>query len=174
MLCIRAAKRDDYECIRNFYYEVTDAMEDSQFKPGWQKDIYPTQEFLIASIEKGELYIGEQDGRCLACMVVNHMYNDGYKKVTWPTEASEEEILVIHALGVAPAFAGQGFAKIMAQYAIDLGRSLHMKAIRLDVLAGNLPAERAYRRLGFQYIDTLQMYYEDTKTAAYKLFEYGL
>ena len=75
MFNIRVAKQEDYEHIRDFYYEVTDGMENSQFKPGWQKDIYPTQEFLIDSIKKGEMYIGEKDGQYLTCMVVNHMYN---------------------------------------------------------------------------------------------------
>lgn len=174
MFNIRVAKQEDYEHIRDFYYEVTDGMENSQFKPGWQKDIYPTQEFLIDSIKKGEMYIGEKDGQYLTCMVVNHMYNDGYRKVAWPTKASDGEILVIHALGVAPAFAGQGIAKKMAKSVIELGKKTHMKVIRLDVLEGNIPAQKVYERLGFNYINTIQMYYEDTGLTRYMLYEYVL
>lgn len=47
-----------------------------------------------------------------------------------------------------------------------------MKTIRLDVLEGNIPAERAYLKMGFQYLDTIQMFYEDTGWTNYKAFEY--
>lgn len=170
-LRIRKANPSDYINVRDFYYELTDAMEKTKYKPGWQKDIYPTQSFLISSIEKNELYVGEKEERLVACMIINHAYNEGYKEVCWATDAVDGEFLVIHALGVAFEFSGQGIARKMAQYAVDYGRSMHMKSIRLDVLDGNIPAERAYVGIGFQYVDTLQMYYEDTGRTSYKLFE---
>ncbi len=48
----------------------------------------------------------------------------------------------------------------------------NIKTIRLDVLEGNLPAEKAYMKSGFRYITTLKMYYEDTGWTNYKVFEY--
>ena len=42
------------------------------------------------------------------------------------------------------------------------------------MLAGNLPAEKLYSDLGFKYMDTLEMYYEDTGWTAYELYEYIL
>lgn len=47
-----------------------------------------------------------------------------------------------------------------------------MKAIRLDVLEGNIPAENLYRGFGFQYMATLEMCYEDTGWINFKLYEY--
>ena len=49
-----------------------------------------------------------------------------------------------------------------------------MKVIRLDVLEGNIPAQKVYERLGFNYINTIQMYYEDTGLTGYMLYEYVL
>ena len=46
-----------------------------------------------------------------------------------------------------------------------------IRAIRLDVLKGNLPAEKVYLKMGFRYVDTLPMYYEDTGITDYKAFE---
>ncbi|MDD5922530.1 MAG: hypothetical protein PUC44_05065 [Eubacteriales bacterium] len=48
------------------------------------------------------------------------------------------------------------------------------KAVRLDVLAGNVPAEKLYEGLGFKYMDALKMYYEDTGWTDYELYEYVL
>ena len=172
MLQIRRANDDDYIRVRDFYYTLIDAMENAEFKPGWEKDIYPTQEFLINSIQAGELYIGELGGNIAACMVVNHEYNEGYQKIHWSISAADAELLVIHALGILPEISGNGFAKQMVQYVIQMAQKNSMKTIRLDVLEGNIPAERAYLKMGFQYLDTIQMFYEDTGWTNYKAFEY--
>lgn len=172
MLQIRTAKPEEYTRVRDFYYDLINAMKDAKFKPGWEKDIYPTQEFLLSSIEKEELYVGESDGQILSCMVVNHAYNEGYKNIRWSVPANDAELLVIHALGVHPIFSNRGIAKQMVQKVIDIALKSGIKTIRLDVLGGNIPAEKAYTKLGFQYLDTLQMFYEDTGWTDYKIFEY--
>lgn len=168
---IRTACRDDYICIRDFYYSLTDAMEHAEYKPGWEKEVYPTQEFLIRSIDNHELFVGEFDGEIASCMIVNHEYNDGYKKIPWSVRAANSELLVIHALGVQPAFSGRGIAKQMVQAVIDLAQETNMKTIRLDVLCGNVPAEKAYTKMGFKYLNTIKMFYEDTGWTNYKVFE---
>lgn len=171
MLQFRAADSRDYKNVRAFYDVLIDAMADAEYKPGWEKDIYPTQAFLIGSIEKGELYLGEMDGQLVSCMVVNHEYNDGYREIHWSVEAEDAELLVIHALGVSPAVSGKGIAKQMVQQVLRMAREGSVKTIRLDVLEGNLPAEKAYTGMGFQYLDTIQMFYEDTGWTNYQLFE---
>ena len=77
-------------------------------------------------------------------------------------------------LGVHNDFAGQGYAKNMVRYAIALGREKGLKAIRLDVLKGNIPAEHLYESMGFQYIDTVRLFYEDTGRVEFKLYELAL
>ena len=153
---------DDYTSVRDFYFSLIDAMEDAEFKPGWQKDVYPTQEFLIKSIKNDELYIGKLEDKIVSCMVVNQEYNEGYNHITWSVQALDSELLVIHALGVHPAFSGQGIAKQMVQKVIDTARENHR----------NLPAEKAYTKMGFQYLDTIQMFYEDTGWTEYKIYEF--
>ena len=49
-----------------------------------------------------------------------------------------------------------------------------MKAIRLDVLEGNLPAEKLYQKVGFQYAGSLNIFYEDTGWADFNLYEYSI
>ena len=171
MLQIRTAEKTDYQTVRDFYYSLTDAMEDAEFKPGWEKDIYPSQEFLLHSIEKGELYLGMEDGKPATCMVINHEYNESYRQICWPVQIPDSKLLVIHALGVHPDFSHRGFAGEMVRWAIRLAHKQQIQAIRLDVLSGNLPAEKVYTRLGFQYRGTIRMYYEDTGWTDYRIFE---
>ena len=171
-LTIRKAVKEDYPNVREFYYELTDTLQDAQYSPGWERDIYPTQEWLIDSIEKQELYVGELNGRIVSCMVVNQEYNDGYKEIDWMIEAKDSELLVIHALGVAADVSGRGLAKQMVGYVIEMAKSQGIKTIRLDVLEGNLPAEKSYTKVGFEYTGTVPMFYEDTGWTNYKAFEY--
>jgi ribosomal protein S18 acetylase RimI-like enzyme len=57
---------------------------------------------------------------------------------------------------------------------MDYARAHQQKVIRLDVLKGNRHAEKLYSGMGFQYLHTLPMYYEDTGWTDFKLYEYLL
>ena len=83
-------------------------------------------------------------------------------------------LLVIHALGVHPAFARRGIAQRMVQYAIGTARPQGCRALRLDVLGGNVPAERLYTGQGFARRGTVRMFYDDTGWTDYGLYEYLL
>ena len=73
-----------------------------------------------------------------------------------------------------PDYTGRGYAKALVQEAIALARKNHKKAVLLDVLGGNLPAQRLYTGLGFQYVSTVNMYYADTGWTDFLLYEYPL
>lgn len=171
MFTVRKAQKDSYNAVREFYHSLITAMRGAKYSPGWEIDIYPSPEFLWESIALGELYVGELDGRIAACMVVNQECNDGYDEIRWTADLSRDEYMVIHALGVHPDFAGHGLAKNMVKAAISVAKEAGMKAIRLDVLSGNLPAEKLYEGQGFKKLQTVPMYYEDTDWTDYEAYE---
>ena len=167
-MVIRQAEIGDYDAVRAFYHNLID--NSRNLYVGWKKDIYPSPDFLSSSIEAGELFTGMEE-KILAAMVLNHLCNEGYGNYDWTTRAEPEEVLVIHALGVDPERTGQGLGRQMARFAVERARETGMKAIRLDVLKGNVPAERLYKSLGFQHLHTLEMYYEDTGWTDFDLYE---
>ena len=171
---IQKAEPEQYPAVRAFYHSLIDAITGQTNTVGWKKDIYPAPEFLLDSIRKGELYLAAEDEEILAAMVLNHDCNEGYREFAWPTEATPEEVTMIHALGVHPRHARQGCAKKMVLFAIETARENHQKVIRLDVLKGNVPAEKLYNGLGFQLLHTLPMFYEDTGWTDFELYEYRL
>ena len=168
---IRNVVGEEFSKARGFYHALIEGMEDAEFEIGWKKDIYPSIEFLEDSIARGELYAGWEEEKMIAAMVLNHQYNDGYEQFQWPTEAAKEEVSVIHALGVHPGFSGKGYARQMVNFAVETARKRGQKVLRLDVLKGNVPAEKLYTGLGFRYLHTLEMYYEDTGWTDYELYE---
>lgn len=118
------ANEDQYESVRSFYHSLIDAMKDSQYDIGWEMDIYPSPEFLKESIAGGDLYICTEDNHIVGAMVLNHRCNEAYRKFQWRTEASEDEIMIIHALGVHPAYSGKGYARAMVRKALEASGSL--------------------------------------------------
>ena len=140
----------------------------------WKKGIYPTDEFLMDSIRNKELYVLLSESNYMASMILNHKCTDGYEKIHWNITATPQEITVVHALGVLPDYQGQGIAKLMVQEAIRTAKENGQKAVRLDVLSTNIPAQKLYSDMGFNYMDTIQLFYEDTGSTDYLLYEYTL
>jgi len=173
-MIIEKATIEQYEAVKSFYHSLIDGLQDSIYDIGWKKDVYPDPDFLINSISRGELFIGITDGKIMAAMVINHESNEGYQNIDWPTKARIDEVLGIHALGVHPDYAGQGYAKELVSFVITYAKENKQKAIRLDVLKGNVPAEKLYSSMSFKYICTLPMYYEDTGLTDYELYELSL
>ena len=174
MIEITAAETKDFDKVRAFYYSMIDAMENAEYGPGWKKGVYPADEYMQSSIERGELFLGMVGDEIAAAMIVNHDCNESYSDVDWPTPAKPHETTVIHALGVHPDFGGRGYAKELVRWVIARANADGQRVIRLDVLEGNIPAERLYTGLGFKYVATAPMFYEDTGWTNYIVYEFLL
>ena len=171
---LRTANENEWKKVKAFYWQLIEQMDSALYKPGWKKGIYPTDEFLMDSIRNKELYVLLSESNHMASMILNHKCTDGYEKIHWNITATPQEITVVHALGVLPDYQGQGIAKLMVQAAIRTAKENGQKAVRLDVLSTNIPAQKLYSDMGFNYMDTIQLFYEDTGSTNYLLYEYTL
>lgn len=167
---IRPARAEEAEKITEFYYDVIDLLHERGTGVKWEKDVYPTRNDLRNAVKNGEMHIGISDKR-IVCAFRMTGNVESYKGLPWPTEASEEEIRVLHLLTVHPDLKGMGFAKKMVAYAADLSRKEGCKVIRLDVLKGNTAAEKLYLKCGFQFVTEQKIFYEDTGLAEFRMFE---
>lgn len=173
-LYVRRADECEFAAIRSFYHTLIDMMQSSPYHPAWKKDIYPDNALLRTALRAGQLYVGMLGDAYAAAMIVNHACNDEYRTANWSVDARDDEVTVIHTLGVLPTYSGRGFAKRMVREVISAAGQRGQKTVRLDVLEGNLPAERLYTGLGFRYVETVEMFYEDTGRTAFRLYEYLL
>lgn len=173
-MIIRKAGPDQFNDIMNFYYDIIEDIGDSKDSAGWTRDVYPSADMVKDSIDKGELYLAMENSKIVGAMVLNHEYNDEYNNCDWPTKADADEISVIHILGVHPSYRRKGCAAKLVQFAMDHGRETGQKVIRLDVLKGNLIAEKMYPDMGFNYVMTLPVFYEDIGLKDFELYEYPL
>lgn len=171
-MLIRTAKKEELEKVVLLYNSIIDGMQNEKYKPGWKKGIYPDEKFVKEAIEKNELYVGILDGEFVGAMVVNHEVAGAYETVEWKAAAKPGEVTVIHALGISHRHQRQGLAGEMIRDAIARAAESGQKAVRLDVLSGNVSAQKFYLSLGFEYRGTVQLFYEDTGLTEFLLYEY--
>ena len=69
----------------------------------------------------------------------------------------------------ANADLGRGY---IVSHAISAAKATGQKAVRVDVLKGNLPAVKLYESLGFKFIGEVELFYEDTGLTEFLLYEY--
>lgn len=168
---LRKASTEEFEMIRDFYWNLIDKMKDREDTVGWKKGIYPTDRLLRESIEDGNLYVVDGKNGILASVILNSLWNEGYDGLPWSIDCLREEILVPHALAVKPEVQGKNIGKKVVQDIIDIAKAEGRKTVRLDILGGNIAAERLYTKMGFQYVQAKTMFYEDTGWTEYIMYE---
>lgn len=171
-MVFQKASPNEFDRIRAFYWALIDAMAADNDKIGWKKGIYPTDEFLRDSLERGTLYTLTHRQQLAACVIVNNDTNEGYAGVPWRVDCADGDVLIPHALAVSPALQGQGIGRAVVAQVQDLARRTGKRAVRLDILGTNTAAERLYTGMGFQFVQAKTMFYEDTGWTEYKLYEW--
>lgn len=172
MMIIRKAEKNEYEDVKDFYYTLIDEMEGTQYGPRWVKGIYPSEDDIRGGIEKDEFYVGTENGKIIASVRINHEVNEGYEKGCWKVNSDYSRILILHLLAIGTGYQKRSLGKELVRFAIEKAKNEGMAALRLDVISGNLPANRLYESMGFEPRGTVTLYYEDTGYTDFDLYEY--
>ena len=168
---LRKANTADGESLWRFYEEVCAAQAESPYTPSWHLGIYPAREDLEEHIAAGEFYFHLLDGRIAAAAVLSAGEDPIYADAAWPTACAAEEVCVLHLFAVHPALRRCGVSDAMLEALAARAKAEGMRLIRLDVVTGNLPAERLYRKHGFSFAEEREVYYPDTGNISVRLFE---
>ncbi len=154
-MTIRRAESHEFGSVRDFYHELIDT---SPYVPLWEKDVFPEDRDLSDTINKGNLFVGIEDGHIVSSVVTSH----------------ENDLACLDLLGVLPSYTGRGFARQMVSFVIEKARKDGFSAVRLDVLNGNIRAESLYISMGFEYVSSFEEHYERTGTMVFKIYEFRI
>lgn len=168
---LRKANTSDAEALWHFYAEVCAAQAESPYTPSWHLGIYPAREDLEEHIAAGALYFHSCGGRIAAAAVLSAGEDPIYADAAWPTACAAEEVCVLHLFAVHPSFRRSGVSDAMLEALASLAKAGGKRLIRLDVVTGNLPAERLYRKHGFSFAEEREVCYPDTGNISVRLFE---
>lgn len=168
-MIFRKAEKVDFYKIRSLYWNLIDQDQDDPSFPHWKKGIHPSDEMILDSIDKGDLYVLADGEKIAACVIANDEKVEGYADAPWQVDS--DDIIVLHVLAVHPEYLGKGLARRLVENVIEQERKAGKKALRLDVIENNTTAERLYQKLGFRYIQTKTLYYDVVGEMTFKLYE---
>lgn len=152
---IRKAGANDIDTLAQLYDDLNDALAAGINYPKWKKGVYPVRQTALDGLAADTLYVLTLDGVIAGSVILNHEPESIYRQVNWQIDAADCEVLIIYTLVVHPLFRNKGVAKALLDFACEYAKAQQLKAVRLDVEVGNLPAVQLYEAYGFVYIDTL-------------------
>lgn len=162
---------DDFALVREKYIEVIEHTKDMNIHARWIYGKHPTDAMIQSYIDRQEMYLF-MDGQNIAGMIAVTMYqSEAYHEIRWSQNLEDDELACLHILAVTPAYQGKGVSKKMMAEIISMVKENGKKAIRLDVLASNIPARRMYERLGFVYRGKQNLFAENTGWTDFLFYE---
>ena len=172
MIQVRKAIAGEETPIIDFYEDLIDLMRDNEYRPTWEKGIYPTKDFIRDAIGAGTVYIALEEGAIAGCGVCNHSQGEGYETVPWAVDAAPERVSVIHMLGTDPRKHKRGIGRMIIQKMQEDCQARGDLAIRLDTLPWNKPARALYEACGFELRGSLPMVYPPRELINFSMYEY--
>lgn len=149
---IRKGRGTDIPRVAAIYDRILTEEEAGRASIGWVRGVYPTEETAREALDRGELFVLEEDGRILAAAKINQEQapKDAYAHAPWRyAEVPEEEVMVLHTLVVDPAQAGKGAGSAFVAFYEDYAREHGCAYLRMDTNAKNRVARRLYAHLGY-------------------------
>lgn len=144
------AKIVDFERLTLFYRYVIDHTENMDIYGRWIYGLHPTDELIRKYILSGSMYYCEEGGSINAAVAVVPSQGEDYHDIEWSLSLEDNEVATIHILCVNPKVQKQGVAREVMEQIINHVRSIDKKAVRLDALSCNIPAQHLYESLGFE------------------------
>ena len=170
MFNLKKAEIKDAMKILEFYQNTIESIKNSEFKPKWNKH-YPNLGFIKKSIDNDEVYICTKNEDIVASVVLNNGFDPEYTDVNWIVNAKSDEITVIHAFAVDSNFTGKGIGKQIFSQIKENAIINKQKTIRIDIIDGNIGAQKVFKRLGFEYVDTVEVFHNAVGLEKFHLYE---
>ena len=133
-MTIRRATIFDLNGVAKVYDEIHDAEEAGKITTGWIRNVYPTRTVAEAALQRGDLFVMEDNDQVVGAALINQIQVDVYDGAPWEHDG---EVCVLHTLVISPRIHGKGagrkFVEFYENYAFDHG----WYELRIDTNARN-------------------------------------
>lgn len=146
---IRHATPSDIASVCSIYDNIHTAEENGIAKIGWVRGIYPIRETAEGALSRGELFVGEADGKVVGTAIINHEQPEVYGRAEWKYELPDEKVMVLHTLVIDPLAKGCGYGKAFVLFYEQYARESGCESLRMDTNMLNENARAFYNRLGY-------------------------
>ena len=152
-MTIRKATEKDIPAVAEIFSNIHTAEEEGTVTIGWIRAVYPTEATARAALERGDLFVMEDEGKLVGTAVINRQQVDVYAKGVWEHDAPAEQIMVLHTLVIDPGAARRGYGQAFVAYYEEYARAHGCPYLRMDTSARNVNARALYRKLGYREAD---------------------
>lgn len=160
--------------ISQFYSAVCLHQQLDQYGADWHWGDYPSRPLLAEKLQNEIVVEGLVDGQIASVGILTDGEDPNYCHVPWSLPSKKQETTVLHLFAVSPTFRGQGIAQRMLKKIFSLAKHHGYSVMHLDVLKGNVPAEKAYTKAGFQFTGEMVIHYQDIGDTTAHMFERSL
>lgn len=168
---IRRANFDDVNNVEKLYNDVLDYEAENDSYTNWQKGLYPTRKYAETAISLGSLYVGIENDELVGSVILNHIQPEEYTKVNWKVKVEENDVMVIHTLCIKPNCRKMGFGTRFVDFSERLAKGYSCNVMRLDTYEGNIPAATLYTKLGYRYVGSVEVNFQNVIFETLKCFE---
>ena len=171
---IRKCREEDVAAAGSFYDDVVLWLNHHINYPKWMYKIYPSESWVKQMTEAGEQYICVDGKKIVGAFVLNADPQGNYRKGNWSLDLPDGSYMVLHALAISPELQGRGLGAEVVRFCTEKAKADGYRAIRLDIVPGNIPAKRLYEKTGFRYVVDADLERGIPHIPTFSLFELNL
>lgn len=120
----------------------------------WNSD-YPGEKDYAGDIEKRQLFVEtDENDTVRGVMCLNDDFPEAYEGLRWKTSSPS---MCIHRIAVDTACRNAGVARSLFAFAEQYARQKGIRSIRLDTFSRNIPAQRLFVGMGYEYVGEIYM-----------------
>lgn len=169
----RQCKEDDFQRVNDFYRLVVKRLDETINYPKWS-DEHPSKEYIADAIKAGTQYICLDDDEIIGAVILNENPDGYYEAGEWSVDLRRGEYLAVHVLAVHPDCAHKGVGTYLVRGCVRTAKQGGYKAIRLDTVPENTPANSLYLKNGFSYAGTKDLLRNYPEIPCFNLYELNL
>lgn len=125
----------------------------------WNEN-YPSREAFMVDLERGELWVMEQQGHIMGCMALSEVMDEEYREVEWIAPTVDNRY--VHRLAIHPEFQRRGYARQLMDHAEARARSEGAVSIRLDTFSQNSRNQKFYENRGYNRLGSVYFHQQST------------
>ena len=149
---IRRATLFDLPGVERIYLETHDAEEAGLSTTGWLRGVYPVRATAEAALQRGDLFVMEENNVIYATALINRIQVDVYADAPWEYNVPDDKVCVLHTLIVSPKAGGRGLGKQFVRFYEEYALENELPELRIDTNARNWKARTMYAGLGYKEI----------------------
>ena len=170
-MAIRKATAGDLDAVAAIFSEIHTAEENGLVTIGWKREIYPTAATASMALDRGDLFVEEDEGEIVGTGIINQQQVESYYGANWRYAASDDEVMVLHTLVITPKAAGKGYGRKFVAFYEDYARSHGCRFLRIDTNEKNTNARALYGKLGYEEVDVVPCEFNGLKGVHLVLLE---